>query len=64
VEKAEREKKEKPHKKYHFVLSIPHLKHVSHLLALVPIQLFVAKMSVIQHINPDFPRNLAKTVTV
>ena len=53
-----------PERKYHFILTIPHLPHVSHLLSIVPIQLFVEKMSILRNIDPDHPRNLAKTVPV
>ena len=34
------------------------------LVAVVPLQLLAYELSVAQHINPDKPRNLAKTVTV
>jgi len=40
------------------------MKYMSHLLSIVIIQLFVEKMSVLKKIDPDHPRNLAKTVTV
>lgn len=56
--------KDIPDRKYHFILTIPHLLHVSHLLCIVPIQLFVEKMSTLKDIDPDHPRNLAKSVTV
>jgi glucosamine 6-phosphate synthetase-like amidotransferase/phosphosugar isomerase protein len=46
------------------VLEVPHFKYTSHLLSIVPIQIFVEKMAEIRGINPDFPRNLAKSVTV
>jgi glucosamine--fructose-6-phosphate aminotransferase (isomerizing) len=58
------EKNPQAEKKYHYVLNVPYLKHASHLLSIVPIQLFVEKMSLLKKIDPDHPRNLAKSVTV
>jgi len=65
-QKYEKEAKERtlPVKKYDYVLEVPHLKHTSHLLSIVPIQIFVENMAEIKGINPDFARNLAKSVTV
>ena len=65
-QKYQKEIKERvqPSQKYDYVLEVPHLKHTSHLLSIVPIQIFVEKMAEIKEINPDFPRNLAKSVTV
>jgi len=37
---------------------------MSALLSIIPIQLFVEQMAIIKEINPDYPRNLAKSVTV
>jgi glucosamine 6-phosphate synthetase-like amidotransferase/phosphosugar isomerase protein len=37
---------------------------VSHLMAVIPMQILVEKIAKLKHINPDMPRNLAKTVTV
>lgn len=56
--------KKKPQLKYDFILTIPHLKYTSALLSLIPIQLFVEQMAILKKINPDYPRNLAKSVTV
>lgn len=53
-----------PEQKYDFVLTLPHLKYMSALLSIIPIQLFVEQMAILKKINPDFPRNLAKSVTV
>lgn len=53
-----------PSHKYDFILTVPHLKYMSPLLLILPIQIFVEKMAIIKGINPDFPRNLAKSVTV
>lgn len=64
---AEGEKRQLPTRKYHFILNVPHVPHISHLLAIVPIQLFVEKMCELRGekgIDPDHPRNLAKSVTV
>lgn len=35
-----------------------------HLLTIVPLQMIAYQLSIIQNINPDYPRNLAKVVTV
>ena len=51
-------------KKYNFIMTVPHLKYISHLLCMIPIQLFVEQMCILRKIIPDTPRNLAKTVTV
>ena len=53
-----------PPVKYDFILTVPHLKYLSPLLLILPIQIFVEKMAIEKGINPDFPRNLAKSVTV
>ena len=53
-----------PEQKYDFVLTLPHLKYMSALLSIIPIQLFVEQMAILKNINPDYPRNLAKSVTV
>ena len=45
-------------------LTIPKMKHCSHLLSLIPMQILVEQISYLKEINPDMPRNLAKTVTV
>ena len=58
------EKDPKAEKKYHFMITVPQIKHMSHLLSIIPIQILVEKISKIKGINPDMPRNLAKTVTV
>lgn len=60
----EKETNPKVKPKYHFVMEVPHLKYLSHLLCIIPIQLFVEQMCVLRDIIPDTPRNLAKTVTV
>ena len=62
--KKELNSRKEPEEKYDFVLTLPHLKHMSALLSIIPIQLFVEQMAIIKGINPDYPRNLAKSVTV
>ena len=34
------------------------------LLSVIPLQLLAYKLSLVRNINPDFPRNLAKSVVV
>ena len=51
-------------KKYSFIIEIPILPLVNHLISLIPMQILVEKIAKIKGINPDMPRNLAKTVTV
>ena len=65
-EDNEKKKKEKPNWKenYHFMIDIPKMNHLSHMLSLIPMQVLVEKISKLKGINPDMPRNLAKTVTV
>ena len=50
--------------KYHSVIEIPKLPYVSHLISIIPMQILVEKIAKLKQINPDMPRNLAKTVTV
>ena len=38
--------------------------HVHALLAVLPLQLMAYHMSVLRGLDPDFPRNLSKTLTV
>jgi glucosamine--fructose-6-phosphate aminotransferase (isomerizing) len=65
-EDNEKKKKEKASFKenYHFMINIPKMAYLSHLLSLIPMQIMVEKISKLKGINPDMPRNLAKTVTV
>ena len=62
----EAKKKQKPNWKenYHFMINVPKMEHLSHMLTLIPMQVMVEKISKLRGINPDMPRNLAKTVTV
>lgn len=51
-------------KKYDFMIEIPKLPMISHLISIIPMQILVEKIAKLKQINPDMPRNLAKTVTV
>jgi glucosamine 6-phosphate synthetase-like amidotransferase/phosphosugar isomerase protein len=57
VEKLNREKVDQ-------FVEIPKLKILSSLLCLIPLHLIANEISVCLDINPDKPRNLAKTVIV
>jgi glucosamine--fructose-6-phosphate aminotransferase (isomerizing) len=46
------------------VITIPKCGKLAHLLAVIPLQLLAYELSIQKGINPDFPRNLAKVVTV
>ena len=46
------------------VIYIESNKSYSELLSILPLQLLSYKLSLSKGINPDFPRNLAKVVTV
>lgn len=61
--KEENNIKQNPERQYVFI-SVPPLKHCSHILSLIPMQILVEKISYMKGIKPDTPRNLAKTVTV
>lgn len=52
-----------PEKEFIFI-QVPPLKYFSNILTLIPMQILVEKISELKGINPDMPRNLAKTVTV
>ena len=45
-------------------LIIPHNLNFSDLLSIIPLQLLAYRLSLIRDLNPDFPRNLAKSVVV
>ena len=49
---------------YHYLIEVPRVKHMSFLLTLIPMQILVEEIAKLKGINPDMPRNLAKTVTV
>ena len=46
------------------IIKIPYNNTYSNLLSIIPIQIIAYKISLLKGINPDFPRNLAKVVTV
>lgn len=46
------------------IIIIPSIGELTPLLSIVPIQLLAYEISILKHINPDRPKNLAKTVTV
>ena len=43
---------------------IPKSNCFSDLLSILPLQMIAYKLSLIRNLNPDFPRNLAKSVVV
>ena len=45
-------------------IQLPKMKYFSNILSLIPMQILVEKICLLKKINPDMPRNLAKTVTV
>ena len=45
-------------------LIIPHNKKFGDLLTIIPMQLLAYNLSIKKNINPDYPRNLAKSVVV
>ena len=47
-----------------FFIEIPHCKPFGPLFTIFPIQLLTHEMALRKGLNPDKPRNLAKTVTV
>ena len=46
------------------IIKIPKLKNLGSLLSIIPIQMIAYEMALKKGHNPDFPRNLAKVVTV
>lgn len=50
--------------KIDFVIEVQNVSYLSPLLAIIPIQLLCLRIAEHKGINPDKPRNLAKTVTV
>lgn len=49
---------------YEEIIYIPHSKLLGPILSIIPLQLIAYEMSIAKGINPDYPRNLAKVVTV
>lgn len=45
-------------------LEIPHVKHLTSILCVLPFQKLSNEICLLNNITPDKPRNLAKTVTV
>jgi glutamine---fructose-6-phosphate transaminase (isomerizing) len=52
-----------PHDISHFI-RVPYNTHLTCVLHIIILQLLAYNLSLLQHINPDMPRNLAKVVTV
>lgn len=52
------------HSKIDFCIEVQSVNFLSYLLALIPVQLLCLSIAELKGINPDKPRNLAKTVTV
>ena len=48
---------------YEYVISIPYNEVYNELLSIIPLQIIAYKLSLMNNINPDKPRNLAKCVT-
>ena len=65
-ENSKKKTEENPNWKpnYHYLIEVPKLKYMSFLLTLIPMQILVEEIAKLKGINPDMPRNLAKTVTV
>lgn len=49
---------------YEDILTIPANEHFQSVLSIIPIQMLSYEISLLKGCNPDFPRNLAKVVTV
>jgi glucosamine--fructose-6-phosphate aminotransferase (isomerizing) len=49
---------------YDHVITVPQNKYFNSILSVIPLQLLAYYLSLSKEINPDMPRNLAKTVTV
>lgn len=49
----------------HYVIKVPHISEfVAPILKIIPLQLIAYQVAVKKGLNPDKPRNLAKSVTV
>jgi len=46
------------------IIKIPKLNNIGSLLSIIPLQLIAYEMALVKGHNPDYPRNLAKVVTV
>ena len=49
---------------YSDIIVLPHNDKLNSILCIVPMQLIAYEVAILKGINPDFPRNLAKVVTV
>ena len=47
-----------------FSIEVPYNQEFTFLLCLIPLQIMAYELSLLKKINPDFPKNLAKCVTV
>lgn len=45
-------------------IEVPHVKHLTSVLCVIPFQKLSSEICLLNSITPDKPRNLAKTVTV
>ena len=55
---------DKHNKLFEKQIIVPNDEVFSSLLAIIPLQLIAYNISILRGLNPDFPRNLAKVVTV
>ena len=46
------------------VIKVPYNKYFGDLLSIIPLQIISYNLSLVRNLNPDFPRNLAKSVVV
>ena len=46
------------------LIKIPKLNNLGSILAILPLQIIAYEMALLKGHNPDYPRNLAKVVTV
>lgn len=51
-------------KLYEDIITIPHNEYFQSVLSIIPIQMLAYEISLLKGCNPDFPKNLAKVVTV
>ena len=49
---------------FDYFIKVPDVKNASQLINIVPLQLLAYHLTVLKGLNPDKPRNLAKSVTV
>tara|TARA_B110000027_G_C15893894_1_gene200971 strand:+ start:139 stop:528 length:390 start_codon:yes stop_codon:yes gene_type:complete len=47
-----------------YIIKVPKLPHIGSLLCIIPLQIIAYEMALNKGHNPDYPRNLAKVVTV